>query len=492
MRRDGFWTYRTHRTFRTYRTYTTYTSYRSYLPNSCTLFRMRSAGIRTFLILWFGQVVSVLGSGLTGFAISIWVYQHTGSVTKFSITMLAATLPSIVFGPFAGALVDRWDRRKALIIADLGAGIGALALAVLVYFNLLQVWHIYIISAVSASFSSLHWPAFNAVTTLLVPQEHHARASGMMSVAEAVSMIAAPALGAFLLVASGLTGIIVIDFATFLFAVGTAVAVRVPPPPPSEEGVAAKGSLAGEALFGWKFIRVRPGLLGLLCFFAACNFFLGLLMAVFTPMMLTLNKDPRILGSIVSAAGVGLLIGTVVMGAWGGPKRKINGLVGGSVIGYLGFLAYGLPPTWWVLTTPMIVLCFLEPICYGCSQAIWMAKTPPDVQGRVFAVRRVIAQSMTPLSYLFAGPLVDRVLEPAFRPGGALASSVGSLIGTYPGSGMRFLLMMIGVVCVALCVAVYLYPRTRHVEEELPDFVPDARAEEPGMAPSVLLPASDI
>ncbi len=427
-------------------------------------------GIRVFTIVWAGQFVSLIGSGLTGFALGVWVYLTTGSVTQFSLIMLSTAVPAIAMSPVAGALVDRWDRRKAMILSDSGAALSTLAIAVLLSMNWLEIWHIYIVMAISSTFSSFQWPAYSAATTLLVPKNHLGRAAGMVQTAQAVGQIVAPALAGILLVTVEIWGVILIDFVTFLFALITLLMVRFPHPKITAEGEAGKGSLLREAMYGWHYITARRGLFSLLIFFAATNFIFGFANVLYIPLLLSFTS-PVMLGTLSSIGGVGMLAGGILMSVWGGPKRRIHGILGFSLLSGAMVALGGLRPSVLLLGGVIFVVLFTVPIMNGCSQAIWQVKTAPDVQGRVFAVRRMIAGSIMPLSYIAAGPLADRVFEPLMAVNGALAGSVGKIIGVGPGRGIGLLFIVVGVLCVVATVVGYLYPPLRYVEDDLPDVV---------------------
>jgi MFS family permease len=435
-------------------------------------------GFKTFGIIWFGQLISLVGSGMTGFALGIWVFQETGSVTQFALISLFVTLPTILLAPFAGALVDRWDRRWVLILSDAGAGLSTLIVALLLFSGRLEVWHIYLTSGLSSAFSSFQWPAYTAATTLLVPKRHFGRASGMTQFGQAAAQIISPALAGVLVVTIEVQGVILLDFATFLFAVFTLLMIRIPKPAMSAEAEEAKGSLLQEAVFGWQYIRARVGLLGLLLLFAATNFTVSIASVVFTPMILAFS-DAAVLGSLLSIGGVGMLLGSIVMSAWGGPKRKIFGVLIFEAILAVSILLAGIRPDVTLLGVSIFGAFFTLPIVNGSSQAIWQSKVTPDLQGRVFSIRRMIAWSSQPLAYLLAGPLADRVFEPMLQPDGALAGSVGKLIGVGPGRGIGFLFILLGVAGLASIVVAALYPRLRNVEDELPDAVQEEPVGEP-------------
>ncbi len=432
--------------------------------------RRPTRGFRTFFVIWLGQLVSLVGSGLTGFALGVLVYQETGSVTQFALISLFTALPGIVFSPIAGALVDRWDRRWAMIMSDTGAGLCTLGVALLLLTQRLEVWHVYVLMGLSSTFSAFQWPAYSAATTLLVPKVQLGRANGMVQLGQAVAQIAAPSLAGVLMGLIQVEGVILIDVVTFVFAVSTLLLTRVPRPVVTAEGMAGQGTLLQEAAYGWTYIRARPGLLGLLLLFASTNFTSGIVQVLFTPLVLSF-ASPAVLGTILSVGGIGFLAGSLTMSAWGGPKTRVYGIYAFLVLQAVVLLVAGLPPVAVVLGAAAFAYFFGVPIINGCSQAIWQSKTAPDVQGRVFAVRRMIAWSSLPLAYLVAGPLADQVFEPWLAEGGALAGSVGRLIGTGEGRGIGFLFIILGIGSVLATAAAFLHPRVRQVELELPDFV---------------------
>ncbi|MCJ7658362.1 MAG: MFS transporter [Anaerolineales bacterium] len=437
-----------------------------------------SHGMRTFIVVWFGQLVSTIGSGLTGFALGVWVYQETGSTTLFAMNMLAYAIPNLVVSPFAGALVDRWDRRKIMILSDTGAGLATLSVAALLVTGNLEVWHVFVATAVSASFTTFQWPAYSATTTLLVPKKQLGRAGGMVQIGEAVSQLLAPAAAGALFVTTGLKGVVLIDFVTYLIAVGTLLLVRFPQPETSEEGEQSKGSLLSEAVYGWKYIAARSGLLGLLLIFAAFNFLNCLIYPLIAPLIFDMTS-PDVLGYLASIVGVGMLIGTLVMSVWGGPKRRIHGVLFFLFLAGLFTMGFGISSSLTVMAVSGFFLFLVLPVINGSSQAIWQSKVAPDVQGRVFAVRRMIASSIMPIAYILAGPLNDKIFKPLLVEGGTLADTyVGQVIGVGPSRGTGLLFIVIGFLSALVALSGYLSPRVRNVEDELPDVITEASTEQ--------------
>jgi DHA3 family macrolide efflux protein-like MFS transporter len=436
---------------------------------------MAFEGTRAFLTLLLGQVVSLLGSGLTSFALGVWVYQRTGSVTQFALIAFFTSLPGIVLSPIAGALIDRWNRRRTLILSDALAAVTSAILLLLLWDesrNLLELWHIYALMSIASLGAALQVPAFDAVTTLLVPKQQYGRASGLAQMGMAIAQIVSPILAALMLQSVKMRGILIVDLATFGFSILTLLAVTIRGLEPLPE-TGARRSLWQDSAVGWTYLRQHPGLLALLCLFAVTNFNTGMLQALLPPLVLSFASATA-LGSVLSLAGVGMLAGTLLMGIWGGPGRRIHGIFAGLAIEGLILFVGGWKPSVALVGTAAFLYLFVLPMISGCSQAIWQSKVPPALQGRVFAVRRMVAYSSLPAAYFLAGPLADRVFEPLLSPGGALAGSVGLLVGVGKGRGIGFLFVLLGALVMAALAFFSTYAPLRNVEEEIPDAVPDA------------------
>jgi predicted MFS family arabinose efflux permease len=328
-------------------------------------------------------------------------------------------------------------------------------------------------------FQSFQWPAYSAAITVMLPKEQYSRANGMMSLAESGSNIFAPLLAAAILGVIGLGGVLFIDIATFLFAITTLALIYVPQPAVTEEGMQGRGNLVQEAVYGFRYILKRPSLLGLQTIFMLGNFFSTVTFVLLAPMILSrTGNNELVYGSINSAGAVGGVVGGLLMSAWGGPKRLVHGVLAGWVVvsltdGILMGLGRSLPV--WIAASFLAALC--NPVINGSNQAIWQAKVAPDVQGRVFSIRRLIAWFVTPLATLVAGPLADFVLEPSMRPGGALTATFGWLVGEGPGAGMALMFIFCGVLAALVGLGGYLVPAIRNVETILPDHDADQAAQ---------------
>jgi MFS family permease len=425
--------------------------------------------MRAFFTIWFGQLVSLIGSQLTGFALGVWVYDQTKSVLMLALVQVAQQAPYVLLSPIAGVFADRWNRRTAMIVSDLGAGLAVLVVGGLYLTHHLQPWMVIPINLWMAAFNTLMWPSFTASVTLLVPKQHYGRANGFVQLGEALPQIAGPALAGALYVSIHIGNMALIDFATYAFsALLMLFFVRIPSPPRTTEGQEAKGSVWKEMRFGWDYITARKGLLALLLFFLATNFLSGVISPLIVPLILD-NWDASTLGYLSTLMGVGMLVGTLVMSAWGGGKRKIFTLLGAAFLSGLFLSAVGLRPSLLLIAVCGIALMFCGPFTNACSQAIWQAKVAPDVQGRVFAVRRTIAWSSGIIAPLLAAPLADYIFKPSMAAGGALAPILGPLFGFGASRGIGVLISLVGLLSVGVTVIAFLTPLIRRVELDLPD-----------------------
>ncbi|RKH69477.1 MFS transporter [Corallococcus aberystwythensis] len=456
--------------------------------------------MRVFWITWFGQLISILGSGLTAFGVGAKVFLDTRSTTQFALLSFFAIAPMVVLSPLAGTLIDRWDRRRAMLLADLGNGFSTLIIFAMVLASSrglfeLKPWHFYLPVSLGACFGAFRWPAFFATVTLLVPKQHLGRANAMAEVASGSSQILSPIIAGALIDSVGLVGVLSVDVCSFTIAVITLLMVRFPRPAVSAEGQQGKGSILAEMKQGWTFLSTRPGLMGLLGFTVVAVLCMDLVMLLITPLVLAFT-DISTLGVIASVAGVGALLGAVGMGVWGGPKNQLHGILGFQLLsGLVLFMAAPSPSVPLVATAAALYLFTMPPMVAG-SQSIWQRKIPADLQGRAAAVKRMIVLCMSPLAALLAGPLADDIFEPAMVQGGALAGSMGRLLGVGPGRGIAVIFIVLGLMTLTNVAFAWFNPRLRNLDRELPDALPDvspspdATASAPPTAPTAGASAS--
>lgn len=436
----------------------------------------KNGGIRTFIFIAIGQFVSLLGSGLTNFAISVWVLLRTGSVTQFGFLLLIVTLPGFFVTPIAGASADRWNRRWLMILSDTGAALSSVALAIMFLVGEPSVWLIAAALAVSSICGAFRFPAYLASVPLLVPKEQLGRANGVMQLGEGLGKLLAPVLAGVLLVPIGIQGIILIDFATFLVAVTMLLIVRIPAPPASAEADVKpkKAGLLGEAIAGWVFVKASPGLLALLLFFTFISFLMSMAEVLVPPMLLA-SASPAIAGTVVSIFGCGLLAGSILLSTWKGPKRRIYGVYAFSLVLAGAFVIAGARPSVIIMTVGLFLWTFCIPLVNGYMRVIYQTKTPLEMQGRVFATGSMLVQATAPIALVMAGPLADRVFTPMFADRGLLAASIGQFIGVGNGRGIAFMMILMGLTVIIGTAVAYLYPRLRRIEIEMPDVISDSK-----------------
>jgi DHA3 family macrolide efflux protein-like MFS transporter len=432
--------------------------------------------MRNFVVIWFGQLISMLGSNLTGFALGVWIYSQTGQATPFALTVLFGSVPRILLLPIGGSLADRWNRRKLMILTDTGSALLTLSVVLLLRYGDLQIYHIYLIATLGSVFGAFQEPAHSASVTMLVPKKDLARANGLLQLGQALTSMATPLLAGVLFVSIGLRGILWIDFITYFFAIGALFLIPIPQPVVTSQPEKERGRLWRDAAFGWQYLRQRPGLFGLLWYFALVNLLLNWSAVLIGPLVLS-RYPASVLGVLQTVMGVGMLVGSLVMSSMRGLKRHIPAVILFISLAMLGLILMGIQPYPAVIGVGMFIMMFFIPLASANSQVVFQKKVAPDVQGRVFSIRAMIAQSMMPLAFLTAGPLADKVFGPMMSESGLLAGTLGKVLGVGPGRGIGLMLVISGLSTLLISGFVFANKRIRLVEDELPDAVVQAQPE---------------
>jgi len=430
----------------------------------------RPTGMLGFTLVWLGQIISVLATNMSLFALTIWVFEKTGSATALGLMQVFFITPLLIITPFAGVLVDRHNRKLMMMVSDLTAGLATISILILQAFGVLEVWHLYAAAVVQGLGNAFQWPAYSAAISTMIPKEKYGRANGMMSLVDMGPGVLAPMLAGALLPVIGLTGILSLDVATFLLAILVLLFVHVPQPPRTAEGAQAQGNIFKEAVFGFRYIFARPSLLGLQLVFFFGNLCTGIAFTVLAPMiLLRTGNDSVSLGLVQSAGAIGGIVGGVLMSAWGGFKRRVHGVLAGWMVAsfFFGLMGLGTWLPFWIAANALSAL--FVPLINGSNQAIWQTKVAPDVQGRVFSARTLIAWMTNPISPLIAGTLADYVLEPAMRAPSALSTSLRWLVPPGPGAGMGLLIFFSCLGGILAGLTGYFVKPIRHAEDILPD-----------------------
>jgi MFS family permease len=431
----------------------------------------RPTGMLAFTIVWIGQAVSLLGTSMSAFAYTIWAYELTGKATALALAGFFYVTPLLIFSPIAGALVDRSNRKLMMMLSDLGSGIATIGMLILFLTGQLQLWHLFAANVIMGIFQTFQWPAYSAAITMIVPKQHYARAHAMNDLAGNTSGIFAPLLAGALLPFIGLGGILTIDIITFLVAIGALLIVVIPQPEVTDEGLESRGSIWKESAYGFRYIFKRPSLLGLQTIFMIGNFFATMAYTLLAPMILArTDSNALIFGSVQTAGAVGGVAGGLIMSAWGGTKKKIHGvLVGWALAGLFGTTLIGVGnglPMW---ALGAFIGAVTIPLINSSNQAIWQVKVAADLQGRVFATRRLIAWFVTPIATLIVGPLADLVFEPAMSEPSFLSVNFGWLVGVGAGAGMALIIVFCGLAMTGVGLGGYGVRVVRDVESILPD-----------------------
>jgi DHA3 family macrolide efflux protein-like MFS transporter len=369
--------------------------------------------MRPFFTVWGGQVFSLLGSELVQFALVWWLTTTTGSAMVLVVASMMAVLPRIFVSPIAGALVDRWNRRLVMMAADVLSALAIVLLAVLFAFDAVQVWHVYVVMFVRAACSAFHWPAMQASTTLMVPEEHLARVAGLNQALQGVGAIVAPPLGALLIGVLPLQGVLAIDVVTAVLAISALLLVHIPQPQRAGSNEGAKPpSMVADMREALRFLRAWPGLLMIIGIAILVNLLIMPALSL-QPLLVTehFGGDALHLALLQSAFGIGMVSGGVTLSIWGGFKRRsLTGLLALALSG-VGFAVIGVVPAkaYPAAVAAMFFAWFMQPIANGSLVAVVQIIVPAEMQGRVFTLLQSGAGAMIPLGLVIAGPLVEVV-----------------------------------------------------------------------------------
>jgi DHA3 family macrolide efflux protein-like MFS transporter len=408
------------------------TSDTGHAPESVTTLDLDSRWAPRFFLIWSGQAMSLLGSSLVQFALVWWMTRETGSATVLATATLLALLPQILLGPFIGPLVDRLDRRLIMIVADTGIALTTTGLMLLFMYGQVQLWQVFIVLTLRSLGEAFHHPAMSSSTSLLVPRQHLARVSGLNQTLRGAMNIAAPPIGAVLIMVLPTQGVLAIDLVTAALAVMPLLFVQIPAPPGQQQGTAGRTSYFQDLRAGFSYVLRWPGLSGIILLAMLLNFLL-VPSGALAPILVTktFGLGALELAWTETAVGIGIITGGLILSAWGGFRKRILT----TMIGIIGIggsvLLVGLAPK--SLFVLVLAGCFMmgssQVFANGPLHAIFQSTVDPDMQGRVFALTGAGATAMMPLGLAIAGPFSDRFgIQTWFIFGGILCILV-SLLG---------------------------------------------------------------
>ncbi|MDN4069610.1 amino acid adenylation domain-containing protein [Paenibacillus vini] len=429
--------------------------------------------LNMFFLVIFGQLFSVLGSGLTGIALGVWVFAQTGAVGDFAAISSASLIPGILVLPIAGAIVDRYDRRLVMLFSDIMMAVPIAVMAVLMATGSLEIWHIYVTSAVGSVARSFHRPAFVASIAQIIPKQYLGHANGIVQLASSSSEMIAPLVGVALYSTIGMANIFILDFLSFVVAIATLAIVRFP----NTLFRKREETFVKEVLMGWKFIVKRPGMMYMIAFFLIGNILFGLATVLIQPLVLSFGSAPD-LAAVTTLGAIGAMTGGLLMSIWGGTKRMATGMVGFVILEGLFMILAGLRPNVILTAAGVFGIWFSVTLVNTHWQSLIQTKVGLELQGRVLATNQMIAMSSMPIGYLLAGTLADSVFNTAMNPGGALAGVLGPIIGAGQGRGIGLLIICVGVLVMGWAIAGFNFKPLRNMEDDMEDAVPDAIIED--------------
>jgi len=404
-----------------------------------------------FLIIWFGQLISGIGSGLTAFALGVYAFDRTHSATVYSLIILFAFLPSYLLKPFGGTLADRFDRRLMMMLGDLGSSLGLVFILLMLLSGMNEMWIIYVGVALSSVFVALQNPAYKASVTDLLDEENYAKASGLVQLTESAKYLVSPIIAGFLMHCMKIEYILVIDIATFLLAVFTVFGVKKAIQKP--EKVKPGTNFRTEFFEGFIYTFARKELVALLTVVSLITFFVGFLQTLIGPMILPF-ANAKTLGISQTIAATGMLFSSFFIGVFHNSKKQVGILsVSLAVVGIFYALFGTSTNIVWVTIYGFLFFTAL-PFVNTSIEVLIRKMVDNEVQGRVWSIVSLISQLGMIVAFAIAGTLADKVFNPMLQPNGALAASVGQLIGTGNGRGIGLMFVISGVLVLITSVAI--------------------------------------
>lgn len=420
--------------------------------------------LKPFFILWITQSFSALGSAMTNFALVIWLYQKSGSALTTAMLTVCSYAPYVLLSIFAGAVSDKWDKKKIMLICDSFAAVCTVCVLILLRTGCLAGWHLYVLNAINGLMNTIQQPASDVAVTLLTPKKYYQKTSGMRSFSNSLVTILTPVLATSAAALFGVEAVILFDLFTFATAfLSLLLWIQVPK---AEEQDAPEESLLQAAKGGLSYLKANKGILWLILFLSAINLIASIYDAALPAMILSReNGGETVLGVVNACAGLATLAGSVFVTFSPAPKNRVKVicntlLFSMSTENFL--LAFGkLPPVWCV---GAFLGWFFIPLMNANMDVVFRTKIPAQMQGRVYSARNALQFFTIPVGYFLGGFLVDQVFEP-FMAGVSADTVFARLFGTGKGSGAAFLFLVIGFAGMAVCL---IFRRNKHIREFLP------------------------
>ncbi|MBI5927688.1 MAG: MFS transporter [Chloroflexi bacterium] len=424
--------------------------------------------LRTFYTLVITQIFSLIGSRMTGIGVGLWVFDRTGNASPLLIAAFFAELPGMALGTFTGLLADRWERRHVIILGDIGQAAASCILLTSFLTHSFELWHLYLAMLIQGIFGVIQSPASQAAITMLVPEDQRDRANGIKQIGFPLAGVIAPVLAGLVYREVGLAGVIAIDLTTFLIAVVVVTQMTIPRPLQSTESQTLATSFWREMAGGWLFLKNRKMLLLMVTYLALIYFLINGPLELAIPYFSTLVNNDAIIGLLLGVMSLGAFAGALTIAVVGKVPHRLYAILLGYLMHGLCLILFGLVRHPILLGLSIFWVMFPLPLTGALFHTLLQTKTPPDMQGRVFAVTDQLFMLTTPLSFLITGALVDKVLEPAV--GTSAWQLFTPLLGNQAGAGMGLLLVIIGLLISIATLIMLALHGIRHLETDLPSY----------------------
>ncbi|UTC84217.1 MFS transporter [Treponema denticola] len=411
--------------------------------------------MKTFMVIWFGQFISMLGSALSAFGLGIWIFQKTGSAASFAMSAVCTVLPALLFAPFAGSIADRKKRKAIILLTDSIDAFLKILIVTLLIFNKLELWMVYPLVFISGTLGTFQNPAFGASIPMLVPTDKLTRANGLLQFSSAIQNLLAPVIAGFLYPLIELKGLFIIDFVSFFFALASIAFIKIPQPSIEK----TKDSLVLAALkdlkYAWKYLIQKEGLMQLIVFFAFLNFIANLSMILLGPLMMSVYNS-QAYGNVQAGIGLAMLLGGLCSSLIPDTKNKIKRILLILSLCSIGPIISGTTLNRIIITGGFFIFMFPVPYVNTLLMSIFQIKIERNVLGRVGALMTAILVAITPIAYLCAGPLADYVFEPLMNE---------------KGRGIGLIFIISGILLIISCLLMRLNKTVTSIEKRLPDYV---------------------
>lgn len=411
--------------------------------------------MKTFMVIWFGQFISMLGSALSAFGLGIWIFQKTGSAASFAMSAVCTVLPALLFAPFAGSIADRKKRKAIILLTDSIDAFLKILIVTLLIFNKLELWMVYPLVFISGTLGTFQNPAFGASIPMLVPTDKLTRANGLLQFSSAIQNLLAPVIAGFLYPLIELKGLFIIDFVSFFFALASIASIKIPQPLIEK----TKDSLVLAALkdlkYAWKYLIQKEGLMQLIVFFAFLNFIANLSIILLGPLMMSVYNS-QAYGNVQAGIGLAMLLGGLCSSLIPDTKNKIKRILLILSLCSIGPIISGTTLNRIIITAGFFIFMFPVPYVNTLLMSIFQIKIERNVLGRVGALMTAILAAITPIAYLCAGPLADYVFEPLMNE---------------KGRGIGLIFIISGILLIISCLLMRLNKTVTSIEKRLPDYV---------------------